>query len=183
MPEQEPDDKLSSQPDSVGDTGPASSSQSGRESRRLRITPEQRRFLGPARSRHDWVGAEDKAAESEGHAPLARAVPQRTPEEEYAPPMEENLPPPSHSIPYPAGGSQSIGPDTGQEISPQEHLPERKRVRHVGRQFTLSRALEFQNIALAVGALFVLFLAFYVGKKFEYWRYVFLSRKQAQLAN
>src|SRR3954471_15874468 len=118
MDEQEPD--ISSDPDK-----PSPPSTGGHESRRLRITPEQRRFLGPARSRHDWVGAEEKAGETEGHAPLARAVPQRTPEEEYAPPMEENRPP-SHSVPYTGGASQSSESEMGGPISEDEHSPERQ---------------------------------------------------------
>ena len=155
----------------------------GERSHRLRLTPEQRRFLGPARSRHDWVGAEDKAGETEGQPPLARAVPQRTPEEEYAPPTEEHRQPSSHSVPYTGETPQTVQPATGDEISDQQQSPEHKRVRRVGRRLSLSRVFEFQNIALGLGALFVLLLAFYVGKKFEYWRYLFLSRKQAQLIN
>jgi tetratricopeptide (TPR) repeat protein len=111
------------------------------ESRRMRITPEQRKFLGPARSRHDWVGAEEQTKEIPARP--ARTIPESRVEQEQ---------------------------DT-------ERGPARPKTQS-GR---LSRALEMQNVVLLLGGLLLLVITFYVGKKFEYWKYVITSRNKAQI--
>ncbi len=42
--------------------------------------------------------------------------------------------------------------------------------------------LEVQKIALIVGAIILLAAVFYVGKKFEYWRYLIATRNEAKIA-
>ena len=39
-----------------------------------------------------------------------------------------------------------------------------------------------QKLALLVGALILLAATFYIGKKFEYWRYVIATRNEAKIA-
>src|SRR4051812_42492523 len=90
MPEPEPEDPTRSQSDPAGDS--SSHSSPPRESRRMRITPEQRRFLGPARSRHDWVGADEAPEQTGATGQFSTAIPQKTTEEEYAPHVHESPP-------------------------------------------------------------------------------------------
>jgi tetratricopeptide (TPR) repeat protein len=45
----------------------------------------------------------------------------------------------------------------------------------------LSRAIEMQHAALIIGGLLLVCLTFYVGKKFEYWRYLYETRLQTKL--
>lgn len=105
------------------------------ESRRLPLTPEQRRVLGPARSRQDWASVQEKPA----------------------------------ATPVPPKAGQTIAEDRSEES---------ETTRPARRVSRLSRALQVQNIALFFGALFLLFLAFYGGKKFDYWRYQLFSRNR-----
>jgi tetratricopeptide (TPR) repeat protein len=45
----------------------------------------------------------------------------------------------------------------------------------------LVRAVEMQHVALVLGALILLGVAFYVGKKFEYWKFLLATHKQRQI--
>lgn len=114
------------------------------ERHRLKITPEQRRVLGPARSRQDWAHSDEVG----GEPPRVAAKPASA--DQAAPPVSDE----------PAV----------------EREPARKMQVHSG----LSRVLEMQNVALALGGLFLLFLAFYVGKKFDAWRYQLISQARAK---
>ncbi len=44
-----------------------------------------------------------------------------------------------------------------------------------------ARALEMQHVALVAGALLLLGLVFYVGKRYEYWKYAIVSRGNAKI--
>jgi tetratricopeptide (TPR) repeat protein len=112
--------------------------ESDREEReRLRLTPEQRRFLGGAPSKHS--GAE-----------------QEFPKPETAAKAKSSPPEPA----YPSG----------------HHAPRRVR------KWRMSHVLEVQNLALLLGGLVLLGATFYVGKKFEYWRYLLAARREAKIA-
>ncbi len=112
--------------------------ESDREEReRLRLTPEQRRFLGGARSKQ--TGAEQES------------------------PKPDTIGKVKTSPPEPASSSE-------------QHSPRRVR------KWKMSHALEMQNLALLVGGLVLLGATFYVGKKFEYWRYLLAARREAKIA-
>jgi tetratricopeptide (TPR) repeat protein len=101
-----------------------------RRTRRLGITPEQRRVLGPGQTFYDQPNESQATAEMS------------------APPEQQ------------------------------------ERERRLGlTQVTAkpARALEMQNIALVGGALLLLGITFYVGKKFEYWKYAITSRNNARV--
>ena len=112
------------------------------ERHRLKITPEQRRVLGPARSRQDWAHQDD--------AGDARAA------------------------------TKSPGVEQTSDSLPVEGSSEAETARAMRRRSGFSRALEVQNIALGLGALFLLFVAFYAGKKFDVWRYQLMSEARAK---
>jgi tetratricopeptide (TPR) repeat protein len=50
------------------------------------------------------------------------------------------------------------------------------------RKWKFSNVLEMQNIALLLGGIVLLGATFYVGKKFEYWRYLIATRNEAKIA-
>ena len=107
---------------------------------RLRLTPEQRRFLGGSRSVNPQPAAEQKAPRPE---PAAKP--------KGAPPVPPRPPEPSHAPRRSRGGG-------------------------------FSKVLEMQRLALVVGALILLGATFYIGKKFEYWRYLIATRNEAKIA-
>ena len=108
-----------------------------RERGRLKLTPEQRRFLGGPRSKHS--GAEEETPKPEPAAKVKTSPP------EPIPPSDQHAP---------------------------------RRVR----KWRMSRVLEVQNLALLVGGLVLLGATFYVGKKFEYWRYLLAARRETKIA-
>jgi tetratricopeptide (TPR) repeat protein len=108
---------------------------------RLRLTPEQRRFLGQARSVHSQSPAEAE--------PAKPAPP---------PAKTKTAPPPPVSQPVERASRRS-----------------RKKLK-------LSRVFEMQNLALFLGGIILLGGTFYVGKKFEYWRYRLTNRNEAKIA-
>ena len=128
MAEEEADEKT--QPPPSGEEAPAAG--------RFKLTPEQRRFLGPARTWHDQSPPSGKSAKSDSSAKTPRSTP----------PSREEEP----------------------------KRPRRKR------RWRLSRAVEKQNLALILGALLLLGLTFYFGKKFEYIRYLVRSRTKPSLS-
>jgi tetratricopeptide (TPR) repeat protein len=120
------------------DETPASSATE--RSRRTRLTPEQRRFLGPARSLHDQPPTSETPARSEPTAAPAKIV----------------------------------------QATSREQEPELART--PGRRWELSRAVEMQNVALIFGALFLLGITFFFGKKYDSLKYAFASRNDAKLS-
>lgn len=145
----------------------------------MRITPEQRRFLGPARTKHDWVGAEEKTEAT----PPAPGMAGATPPKNFA---GDHVPSGGETFGGPPGAGwtgKSIAAEPGEDREPEEeYAAERPRMRRVERRSALSRVLEVQNIVLLAAGLVVLLLAFYAGKRFDYWRYLMATRRQAQLS-
>jgi tetratricopeptide (TPR) repeat protein len=64
--------------------------------------------------------------------------------------------------------------------TPPTRLPEPKTPRRK-RGWRISTPLELQKIMLGIAALMLLGGAFYVGKKYEYWKYLIATRKDAEL--
>jgi len=137
MEEQDSEGGDASPEESTGEI--SSSSGVEGQQQRFQITPEQRRFLGGARSVHDQSTVESKLAK---------------------------LP----SAPKPKAAAPE-GP----------RLPEQKPPRRA-RRWRISTAVEMQKVALLIGALMFLGSAFYVGKKYEYWKYLIAARREAAIA-
>ena len=74
-------------------------------------------------------------------------------------------------------------PQAAAEVStfPEQQVSERKLGFKRKTKSTPARALEMQNVALVGGALLLLGITFYVGKKFEYWKYAIASRNNAKI--
>ena len=68
--------------------------------------------------------------------------------------------------------------------SPPEPIPVSKQrtPQRFRKKWRMSRVLEVQNLALLIGVFVLLGATFYVGKKFEYWRYLLASRREAKIA-
>lgn len=138
----------------------ADSDQEKRERGRIKVTPEQRRFFGGATVRQ--------------------------PEAEQEPPSPEPEAKTKTSAPEPPVKSTSLPPEPAAEVQGPSPEPitssKQQKVRHVRKKWRMSRVLEVQNLALLVGAFILLGATFYVGKKFEYWRYLLASRREAKIA-
>jgi len=122
----------------------AESDREERERARLKLTPEQRRFLG---------GVPSKQSEPEQE----RATEERSTRSE--PVVGAKAPPPTE----PARPVEQRAP---------------RRVR----KLKLSSVFEMQNLALVLGGIILLGGTFYVGKKFEYWRYRLATRNEVKIA-
>ncbi len=138
MPDPDPDEEIVPQPASDSGAGPPTPKE---RSRRVPLTPEQRRFLGRGRSAYDQP------------APA----------------------PPSPKSPEPETVKDAPSPP------PDRPQKREKRVRPV-KKWRPARVLETQNLVLIIGALILLALTFYIGKKFEYWKYAITTRNNADLA-
>jgi tetratricopeptide (TPR) repeat protein len=136
MPDEEPKEKRDAQPTPAGDMR---SSHGGERSRRIPLTPEQRRFLGPGRSLQEQSALPDALGESTSPENNERTTAQSRPER--------------------------IQKTTKRSRASQKP----------------SRTLDKQNVALVIGGFVLLALTFYVGKKYEYWKYAIASRSKAQL--
>jgi tetratricopeptide (TPR) repeat protein len=64
----------------------------------------------------------------------------------------------------------------------EKNQAEPRSVRRKTRRWSFSRALEMQNVALIVGAFFLLGVMFYVGKRYEYWKYEIATGRAAKLS-
>jgi tetratricopeptide (TPR) repeat protein len=67
------------------------------------------------------------------------------------------------------------------EPTPASEEPERGPRALIKRDEKSSRAIELQHAVLIIGAIVALFLTFYVGKKFEYWRYLWMQKNKPKL--
>jgi tetratricopeptide (TPR) repeat protein len=70
----------------------------------------------------------------------------------------------------------------GTPAPPERPVPVHER--KIGRKRVSSgpgRALEMQNVALVAGALLLLGITFFVGKRYEYWKYAIVSRSNAKI--
>ncbi len=137
MDEQDPEKPDASPGETTGEI--SSSSDTEGQQQKLQLTPEQRRFLGGARSLHQ---------QSTGGSKLAQSPP--------------------------ASKSKAAAPDAPRSSE--------QKSRRRARDWRISTAMEMEKIALLIGALMFLGGAFYVGKKYEYWKYVIASRRQAAVA-
>ncbi len=146
------------------------SDETAKERRRLRqrmgtLTPEQRRFFSTPRARPETPASPPENAENvqppdekgEKERDFARAT-----LEEAAPPL-----------------ARERGKST---------VPENATVREKGGHLTArvpgnktARKLETQHAALIIGLLVVIGLTFYVGRKFDYWRYLWDTHTKATL--
>jgi tetratricopeptide (TPR) repeat protein len=131
----------------------ASSGKTDEPIRRRSLTPEQRRFLDTPRSSAGRSGLENAQRTSEPR-----------PEE-----TQQTRRPPMHDRPTPEKSSET------QPFSEDKKTPRPAAAIAFDRKS--SRMGEMQNAALTIGALFVLCVAFYVGKKFDYLKYLIASRK------
>jgi tetratricopeptide (TPR) repeat protein len=162
MPEEEPEEKTQSHAEPFSD---ASSPPAAERPQRAAITPELRRFLGPARSLHERPATEEKSSdlpttiektplEKPGREePKRRRQKSKRAEETRA---EQTLP--------------VLENEELAKAEPEPRIPARSSKALVP-NWKLWRAAEMQNVALIIGGLFLLLVTFYVGKKFEYWKY------------
>ena len=161
MSEDEPNEQAA--PNAPADEDPSKSDRP-RRSRPRTLTSEQRRLLGTPRPLHERVEAEKEIDEpapvEEIAAPPARERETREPQKPAAKEHFEEEP----EEPKPA----SEEPEPGPRVV-------------VRRDDKSSRAIEMQHAALIIGAIVVLFLTFYVGKKFEYWRYLWMMKNKPKL--
>jgi len=137
-----------------------------RRRRKKAMTPELRRFLGPARSLHDRPETEEeKTEESESPEIEEQTAAELEPEFEE----EEERPSPR---------------SVRQKLPEEEPVPRSTRSTVAlapARQ--LSHATQMQTVALIIGGLFLLVGVFYVGKKFEYLKYLISSANKPKLAD
>jgi tetratricopeptide (TPR) repeat protein len=157
------------------------------EIRSAALTAEQRRLLGGPRSLRGRLRR--KAGES-GPAPEPEAIEKANPESRPEPATKAE----------PAGAPKARSPVTiTPRISPRRERPqeqptepppaaaeggpteeERKGGRPTGAMVPdkkSGRAVEMQRAALIIGALLLVALTFYVGKKFEYWKYLLTTAR------
>jgi tetratricopeptide (TPR) repeat protein len=113
---------------------------------RLKLTPEQRRFLGGPRSANPQPPTEQQSPRQE---PVSKT-------KSAAPPVS----------------SQST-----ETSAPAEHRTSRR-----VRKLKFSNVFEMQYLALLLGGIVLLGATFYVGKKFEYWHYLIVTRNEAKIA-
>jgi tetratricopeptide (TPR) repeat protein len=151
MPEQEPDDKSQAQEPSAADATPTPARE--HRARPRSLTPEQRRLLGTPRPLHERVERELRG-ESDTSSSL----------------KETNFDTSSEST-------------EGKFPSPSKTETEERKPPSLVRRASdkSSRAIEMQHATLIIGALLVLCLTFYVGKKFDYWRYILTTRNEPKL--
>ena len=109
---------------------------------KLRLTPEQRRFLGQSRSLQPQ--------------PAAPSADQKS--------------------------TKSQAPSEGKAATTEPGRPAEQRAPRRVRKLKFSNVFEMQNLALVVGGIVLLGATFYVGKKFEYWRYLLATRNEAKIA-
>ena len=165
MPEQEFDEQPAPNAPANEDS---STSDRERRTRPRALTAEQRRLLGKPRPLQQRAEAEKEITDEQ--APVAQPT---------APVAEQSR------------GSRDLEQSPAKE-SPVEESAETESVSEGlkrGPHATVlraddksSRVIEIQHAALVIGALLALFLAFYVGKKFDYWRYIWATRNKAKLA-
>jgi tetratricopeptide (TPR) repeat protein len=158
MPEAKPEEKAQSQAESSSD---APSPAAAERPQRTAITPELRRFLGPARSRHDRPATEEKS--SDMPPKVEKTAPEIPREQEPKATHLEG----TRTLPAEAEPERRIPAQPTAAV-----VPDRK----------LWRAAEMQNAALIIGALFLLLITFYAGKKFDYWKYRIASQNKPRLS-
>jgi tetratricopeptide (TPR) repeat protein len=163
MSEQDPNEQPAPNPPASEDP---SKSERERRSRPRTLTAEQRRLLGKPRPVHERVEAEKEIINEPGpaNAPAEPAARQYETREAQKPGAGEHSARESAES-KPASEEQARVPRVA--VS----KPDRKS----------SRAIGMRHVALIIGAIATLCLAFYAGKKFDYWRYLWMARNKAKL--
>jgi tetratricopeptide (TPR) repeat protein len=122
-------------------------------SRRKTLTPEQRRFMGTQRMKEEPTPeAEDVAIET----------------------AEESAPPPPESIAPAPARVEEEGP-AQETVAP----PRREKITVVRQDVKSSRASELKMAFVVLAVVVLLAAAFYVGAKFQRWRYAFETKRDA----
>ncbi len=161
MSEQEPNEQPAPNPSENED---ASKSERERRSRPRTLTAEQRRLLGTPRPIHERVEAEKEVVDAPAPSDEPAAQQRRETGEPQRPAAKIHAEEASTEF-----KSASEKPARG------PHTALRKR------DDKSSRSSEMQHAALIIGAIVALGLAFYVGKKFDYWRFLLMTRNKAKL--
>lgn len=155
MPEEEPNEQ------SAGAQRSDDASQARkRRSRPRMLTPEQRRFLGKPRPLHKRIEPERKIEEEVTHEEPTPPVPPRRIVSEPPRPRVEEVRAEKMQVPEP---------------TPVEETSE-KRASVIRPDAKSSRRIEMQHATLIIGAILLLCFTFYVGKKFDYWRYLLMTK-------
>jgi tetratricopeptide (TPR) repeat protein len=161
MPAEEPNEEAN-----ASRSDDDSSQTRARRSRPRTLTPEQRRFLGKPRPLHE------------------RAEPQKRSEEELPHVEPAPAPPPAPRIvpeltrPKVEAAKRSEAREIDDAEEPEQRAPVLRR------DEKSSRRIEMQHAALMIGGILLLCFTFYVGKKFDYWRYLLMAKvKQPQVTD
>ena len=136
-----------------------------RRSRPRALTSEQRRFLGRPRALHER--AESEKVPEEELSTEEQSVPISEPREE-PPPQKQRVVvarPKELEKAEPARAEQKSEPRGPVRVADKKS----------------SRVIEMQQAVLIIGAILVLCFAFYVGRKFDYWRYVLMTKTNPKL--
>lgn len=161
MSDEQPNEPTASGSRSQGD----SAENRERRSRPRTLTPEQRRFLGRPRQLHERAEGEKNREEElfrkEQPAPIPRSG------------QEPELPK-KRVVADHAKESEKVEPARAEQKAEAHGF-----VRVVDKKS--SRAIELQHAALAIGAILVVCFAFYVGRKFDYWHYVWMTKTKPKL--
>jgi tetratricopeptide (TPR) repeat protein len=136
-----------------------------RRSRPRTLTPEQRRFLGRPRPLHERAKGEKNLGEELFTQEQSAPIPEPREGSELPKQRVVAAPPKEREKAEPASAEQKVKP----------HGPARVVDKNS------SRAIEMQHAALAIGAILVLCFAFYVGRRFDYWRYVLMTKTKPKL--
>jgi tetratricopeptide (TPR) repeat protein len=164
MSEQDPNEQPAPNPPASEDP---SKSERERRSRPRTLTSEQRRLLGKPRPLHERVEAgkeniNETAPADEPAEPAARQYETREPQK--------------------PGTGEHAARESAEPESASEQPGRLPRVAVRKADSKSSRPAETQRAALIISAIVVLFLAFYVGKKFDYWRYLWMTRNKPRLS-
>ena len=161
MPDEQPNEPTASESQSEED----SAQNRERRSRPRTLTPEQRRFLGRPRPLHERTQGEKNLEEELVTKEQSAPIPE---------PREEPELPKQRVVAARPKEPEKVEPArAGQKA--ESHGP----VRVVDKKS--SRVIEVQQAVLVIGAILVLCFAFYVGRKFDYWRYVLMTKTKPKL--
>lgn len=140
------------------------------------ITPALRRFLGPARTRHDRPESEETETVNEPPT-VEREMPavDKTP----SPRRREKPAKESPSVPEEKGTESAevateVTETEAESSPPPRWLP-------IAIDWKLMRTIQMQYVALGFGVIFLLVATFYVGMKFPRWKQAIASSRKPKL--
>ena len=165
MPEDKPEDKAEPRADS-GQQYPSSPAS---PARLKSLTPEQRRFLGTPRA-----GPPGRPAEESPVTPVAG-----TPEIENAAPESRRIPQQQKKE---SGQRDRLGEERSKAETEKEGSESTRSIGKLMVDERPARVFAVHHAFLVIGAIFVLGLTFYVGKKYPYWKYLIMTQREAKLA-